>query len=76
MAAKSHSTIEDSVLALTNPEIRSFGVPATLVNDTGLAAKSFRRIEQGARRDYGQRFWWRPGTVLPRRGPDLGAVGG
>ncbi len=40
------------------------------------AAKSFRRIEQGARRDYGQRFWWRPGTALPRRGPDLGAVGG
>ncbi len=40
------------------------------------AAKSFRRIEQGARRDYGQRFWWRPGTTLPRRGPDLGAVGG
>ncbi len=33
------------------------------------AAKSFRRIEQGARRDYGQRFWWRPGTTLPRRGP-------
>ncbi len=28
----------------------------------------------GARRDYGQRFWWRPGTALPRRGPDLGAV--
>ncbi len=24
------------------------------------AAKSFRRIEQGARRDYGQHFWWRP----------------
>ena len=40
------------------------------------AARSFRRIEQGARRDYGQRFWWRPGTTLPRRGPDLGAVGG
>ena len=38
------------------------------------AAKSFRRIEQGARRDYGQKFWWRPGTPLPRRGPDLGAV--
>ncbi len=40
------------------------------------AAKSFRRIEQGARRDYGQRFWWRPGTALPRRGPDLRAAGG
>ena len=40
------------------------------------AAKSFRKIEQGARRDYGQRFWWRPGTTLPRREPDLGAVDG
>ncbi len=40
------------------------------------AAKSFRRVEQGARRDYGQKFWWRPGTTLPRRGPDLRAVGG
>ena len=30
------------------------------------AAKSFRMIEQGARRDYGQRFWW--------RAPDLGAA--
>ena len=38
------------------------------------AAKSFRKIEQGARRDYDQRFWWRPGTTLPRRGPDLGAM--
>ena len=40
------------------------------------ASKSFRLIEQGARRDYRQRFWWRPGTTLPRRGPDLGATGG
>ncbi len=41
------------------------------------ASKSFRLIEQGARRDYRQRFWWRPGTTLPRRGPELGtAVGG
>ncbi len=39
------------------------------------AAKSFRRIEQGARRDYGQRFWWRPGTTFPRRGPDPGSAG-
>ena len=39
------------------------------------AAKSFRMIEPGARRDYGQRFWWRPGSALPRRAPDLGAAG-
>ena len=40
------------------------------------AARSFRRIEQGARRDYGQRFWWKPGTPLPQRSPDLVAAGG
>ncbi len=41
------------------------------------AAKSFRMIEQRARRDYGQRFFWRPGRPVPDRGPDLeAAVGG
>ena len=40
------------------------------------AAKSFRRIERAARRDYDQRFWWRPSTTLPWRGPDLGAATG
>ncbi len=38
------------------------------------AARSFRRIEQGARRDYRQRFFWRPGTRAPQRAPDLGAA--
>ena len=38
------------------------------------AARSFRRIEQGARRDYRQRFFWRPGTRAPQRVPDLGAA--
>ena len=38
------------------------------------AAKSIRMIEQGARRDYGQRFWWRPGTAPRRRRPELGVV--
>ena len=38
------------------------------------AAQSFRRIEQGARRDYGQRFFWKPGKTPPERGPDLGAA--
>ena len=28
------------------------------------AAKSFRMIEQGARRDYGQRFWWLRGAAV------------
>ena len=40
------------------------------------AARSFRRIEQGARRDYRQRFFWRPGTRAPQRAPDLGAATG
>ena len=35
------------------------------------AAKSFRMIEQRARRDYRQRFWWRPGTRAPQRAADL-----
>ena len=29
------------------------------------AAKSFRMTEQGARRDYGQRFWWRRWMLAP-----------
>jgi hypothetical protein len=36
--------------------------------------KSFRRMEQRARRDYGQDFWWKPGQATPRRAPDLGQV--
>ena len=38
------------------------------------AARSFRRIEQGARRDYGQRFFWKPGKTAPERRPDFGAA--
>lgn len=33
-------------------------------------------IEQRARRDYGQRFFWRPGQPVPDRAPDLGATVG
>lgn len=40
------------------------------------AARSFRMIEQRARREYGQRFWWRPGTPAPQRAPNLGAATG
>jgi hypothetical protein len=36
--------------------------------------KSFRRVENRAREDYGQEFWWRPGETAPRRGPELGAA--
>lgn len=36
-----------------------------------------RRMEQRARKDFNQRFWWEPGDALPDRAPNLGAaVGG
>jgi hypothetical protein len=35
------------------------------------AGTSFRRMEQRARQDYGQAFWWRPGTSSPQRAPNL-----
>ncbi len=35
---------------------------------------SFSRMEERARKDYGQRFWWRPGQGAPERPPDLGAM--
>lgn len=38
--------------------------------------KSFRRIEQNARQNTGQKFWWRPGETTPSRGPDIGAAFG
>jgi hypothetical protein len=34
----------------------------------------FRRIEEMAQRDYGQRFWLRPGQTTPDRSPDFGAM--
>jgi hypothetical protein len=36
--------------------------------------KSFRRMEQKAREDYNQRFYWRPGETEPERAPNLGAA--
>jgi nuclear transport factor 2 (NTF2) superfamily protein len=38
------------------------------------AAPRFRRIEQRARRETGQQFFWRPGRRGPERAPDLAAV--
>jgi hypothetical protein len=35
---------------------------------------AFRRLEQRARKDYGQGFWWRPGATAPRRAPDFSEV--
>lgn len=38
------------------------------------APQRFRRIEERARREFGQKFFWRPGKAAPERGPDLTAV--
>ncbi len=38
------------------------------------APSRFSRIEDRARRDYNQKFWWRPGRTAPDRGPDFGAA--
>lgn len=35
------------------------------------AAARFRRMESSARRDFDQRFWWRPGRRRPDRAPDF-----
>jgi hypothetical protein len=34
------------------------------------------RIKNKARKDWGQDFWWAPGTGLPERAPDLEGVTG
>lgn len=34
------------------------------------------RMEQRARRDWNQQYWWRPGTGAPERAPDITAIGG
>ena len=38
------------------------------------AAKKFRRIEKNARKEFDQRFWWKPGELAPERAPDLAAA--
>jgi hypothetical protein len=34
------------------------------------------KMRQRAARDWGQQYWWEPGTGSPERGPDLGAAVG
>lgn len=36
------------------------------------APDRFRRMEDMAQRDWGQRFWWSPGRATPQSSPDLG----
>lgn len=38
------------------------------------AAKAFKRAKQRYKKDYGQEFWWTPGSVLPDRAPDMSAM--
>jgi len=35
-----------------------------------------QRIEDQARKDWGQSYWWQPGRTEARRAPDLAAIGG
>lgn len=35
---------------------------------------AFRRIEQRARKEFSQEFWWSPGSSAPSRGPNLEAA--
>ncbi len=55
---------------------RSLGGTTRPSDRATIAIMPFRAPRaRGKWRDYDQRFWWRPGTTLPRRGPDLGAAG-
>lgn len=40
------------------------------------AVQSFARAERRALKDYGQQYWWRPGSASPDRAPDLSAAFG
>lgn len=47
--------IFDNIQAMIDPDYR----------------KSFARFEKRMKKDYDQRFWWRPGQTLPDRPPDM-----
>jgi hypothetical protein len=38
--------------------------------------KDMQQLERRYMRDYGQQYWWRPGQMMPQRGPDIGAAAG
>jgi hypothetical protein len=40
------------------------------------APSRFRRLEETARKEFGQHYWWRPGETTPRERPELGAMFG
>lgn len=39
-------------------------------------SKSFERAQKRAQTNFGQKFWWAPGSNTPDRGPDVGAAMG
>jgi hypothetical protein len=45
----------------------------TLMTDRKANAR-FKRMESRLRKEYGQKYWWRPGKVTPKRAPDLSAI--
>ena len=38
------------------------------------AGRRFRQLERRYRREFGQRFFWKPGQTLPQRPPDFGSA--
>lgn len=40
------------------------------------AARDMQQLERKYMREYGQRYWWRPGQLKPERAPNLGAAVG
>jgi len=40
------------------------------------ARSNMRRLERLRKKEYGQRYWWRPGQTAPSRAPDIGAAAG
>jgi len=38
------------------------------------AREHFRRLEDTARKEFGQRYWWKPGRTEPERAPEISAM--
>ncbi len=38
------------------------------------ARRSFRTIERNAKKEFGQRFWWKPGNTSPGRSPEVDRI--
>jgi len=45
-----------------------------LWNDPRRTRKKFSRREKRYRKDYGQRYWWKPGKTNPNRNPNFEAA--